>query len=115
MASHKIEKIASDIAREISEILFSEARDPLLETITITGVDVSSDLYYAKVYFTCLTNLDIDYLEKEVNEAAPFVRNLLAERLDLRHTPELEFIFDKSVEYGNRIEKIIKEMHEKES
>ena len=56
--------------------------------------------------------MDKKTLEKEVNEAAPFIRGLVAEKLDLRHTPELTFIFDDSIEYANRIESIIKEIHE---
>ena len=114
MPSHKIDKISSDMARVISEILFTEARDELLKTITITGCKVSRDLGYAKVYFTSLSNLSKEKLEKEVNEAAPFIRGLVAEKLDLRHTPILEFKYDDSIEYANRIENIIKEIHEHE-
>ena len=51
--------------------------------------------------------MDEKSLEKEVNEAAPFIRGKLSERLDIRHTPELKFIFDKSIAYGEKIEKII--------
>lgn len=112
MSNFKIAKISSDMARVISEIIFTETRDDLLKTITITGCKVSRDLSYAKVYFTALSDLDKKTLEKEVNEAAPFIRGFVAEKLDLRHTPELEFIYDESIEYGNRIEKIIKEIHE---
>ncbi len=114
MPSHKIDKISSDMARVISEILFTEARDELLKTITITGCKVSRDLGYAKVYFTSLSDLSKEKLEKEVNEAAPFIRGLVAEKLDLRHTPILEFKYDDSIEYANRIENIIKEIHEHE-
>ena len=112
MTSHKIAKISSDMMRVISSILFEEARDEILKTITITGCKVSNDLSYAKVYFTSLSDMDKKTLEKEVNEAAPFIRGLVAEKLDLRHTPELTFIFDDSIEYANRIEKIIKEINE---
>ncbi len=112
MPSHKIAKISSDMMRVISEIIFSEARDDILKTITITGCKVSRDLSYAKVYFTSLSDMDKKALEKEVNEAAPFIRGLAAEKLDLRHTPELEFVFDTSIEYANRIEKIIASIHE---
>lgn len=112
MKSYKTAKISSEMMRVISESLFEEARDEILKTITITGCKVSSDLSYAKVYFTSLSSLDKKTLEKEVNEAAPFIRGLVAEKLDLRHTPILEFIFDESIEYANRIEKIIKKINE---
>ena len=113
MPSKKQAKISSDVARVISEILFSESKDEILKTITITGCKVSRDLSYAKVYFTSLSNLDHQTLVKEVNEASSFIRGELAERLDLRHTPILEFVYDESIEYANKIENIIKEMKEK--
>ena len=100
MPSHKIAKISSDIARVISEILFEEAKDDMLKTITITGCKVSRDLGYAKVYFTSLSSMDKKTIVKEVNE------------VDLRHTPILEFVYDDSIEYANNIENIIKEINE---
>lgn len=114
MPSHKIAKISSDMMRVISEIIFNETRDELLKTITITACKVSRDLSYAKVYFTSLKDMDKKELEKEVNEASSFIRGLVAEKLDLRHTPVLEFVYDESIEYANRIENIIKELHENE-
>ena len=113
MPSKKQAKISSNMARVISEILFSEAKDELLKTITITGCRVSRDLSYAKVYFTSLSNLDHKTLVREVNEASSFIRGELSERMDLRHTPILEFVYDESIEYANKIENIIKEMKEK--
>ena len=113
MPSHKIAKISSDIARVISEILFTEAKDEILKSITITGCKVSRDLGYAKVYFTSLSDMDRKTLVKEVNEASSFIRGELSERIDLRHTPVLEFVYDESIEYASNIENIIKEIKEK--
>lgn len=110
MSSFKIPRLASEIERNISEILATEARDDLLKTITITGCDLAHDLSYAKIYFTALSDLPQEQLEKEVNEASRFVRGRLSERIDIRHTPELKFIFDKSIAYGEKIEKIIEDL-----
>jgi len=114
MASHKIAKISSDLARTISSILFEEARDELLKSVTITEARVSRDLSYAKVYFTSLSDISKEQIVKEMNEAAPFIRGHVSEKLDLRHTPVLEFVYDDSIEYASRIEKKIKEIHENE-
>lgn len=114
MPSHKLEKIASDIMRVISEIIFNEAKDDFLKTITITGCKVSKDLSYAKVYFTSLANLDKNVIVKEANEASSFIRGELAKRLDLRHTPMIEFVYDDSISYAQNIENIIKEIKENE-
>lgn len=107
MSSIRIKRIASDIARHTSDILLNEANDKLLKTITITGCDVSSDLSFCKIYFTSLSELTKKDIEKEVNEAASFVRGKISERMDLRHTPEIRFIYDTSIERGEKIEKII--------
>lgn len=114
MPSHKIARIASDISRNISEIIANESRDNLLKTITITGCNVASDLSSAKVYFTSLSELSKEQLEKEMAEAAPYIRKELSDKIDIRHTPALKFVYDESIEYGNRIEKIIESIHSKD-
>ena len=108
MPKYKIARIASDIQRYLGDILINEVNDEILKHITITGCDLTNDLSYRKVYFTSFDNLDIKSLEKEVNEAAPFIRGKLSEKLEIRHTPELKFVFDKSIAYGEKIEAIIK-------
>ena len=55
-----------------------------------------------------------EQLEKELNEASDFVRKKVAEKMDLRQTPKIKFIYDESIEYGNKIEKILSEIHEQE-
>ncbi len=112
--SIKIERINSEIVKNISEILANETRDKLMQTITITAADTSKDLSFAKIYFTSMEDLSKDQLEKEMNEASDFVRKKLAEKMDLRQTPKLKFIFDESIEYGNKIEKILEEIHNQE-
>lgn len=112
MPSHKIERIESDILKYLSNIIFLETDDELLKTITLTAVDVSKDLSYAKVYFTSISNMTHERLEKEVNEAAPFLRGKLAKVIEIRNIPELKFVYDESIEYASKIEKIITEIKE---
>ncbi len=111
MANHKIERIASEISRHISDILLTEARDELLRSVTITGCTVTKDLGHATIYFTSMLDKDAVNMEKEMNEASHFIRGKVSSRIDLRHTPELKFIYDNSVEYGNNIERLINEIH----
>ncbi len=112
MASHKVERIASDINKYLSNILLIDTNDELLKNITIIDTVVSKDLSYAKVYFTSLLNMGHKDLEREVNEAAPFLRKELAKVLDIRNIPELKFIYDTSIEYASNIENIIKKINE---
>lgn len=111
----KLKRIASLIVKEVSDILNNVARDRLMHTITITGCDVSSDLSYAKIYFTCVLDIDKKSIEKELEEASGYIRRELSERIDIRHTPKLVFKFDNSIEYGNKIENILEKINEKDN
>ncbi len=113
MSSMKTKRLASEIAREISIILNEEAKNEVLKKVSITEVTVDSDLTFAKVYF--MTRLeDTAFVERELNEAAGFIRKELAHSLNLRSTPELKFVYDKSVDYGMKIEHILKEVKKDE-
>ena len=114
MAGYKIARIASEIEKEVSNILANEANDSLLKTITITGCEVTNDLSFAKVYFTSMSDLTKEQLEHELDEASSYIRGELSKRIEVRHTPKLRFVFDTSIEYGKRIEDKIKELHENE-
>ena len=113
MANHKLQRIESDILKYLGSIILTETRDEILKTVTLTGVEVSKDLYYAKVYFTSFSPLSHKEIEKEMNEASPYLRGCLAKVIEIRNIPELKFIYDESIEYANKIEKIIEQIHEK--
>ena len=111
----KLKRIASLIVKEVSDILNNVARDKIMHTITITGCDVSNDLSFAKIYFTCVLDIDKKSIEKELEEASGYIRRELSERIDIRHTPKLLFKFDNSVEYGNHIEDLLDKIKEKDN
>ena len=112
MASIKIERLNHAFQEQISIILMREIKDENIKFVTITGVETTSDLSFAKVYYTVLNEDKKEETEEALDKAAPFIRTKLAERVDIRHTPELKFIFDNSISYGNHIEKIIEKIHE---
>ena len=107
--SLKNERINSNIQKEISYIIANEVKNPNIKFVTITAVDVTSDLSFAKVYFTTLD--DKKETLKGLKSAKGYIKKALANRIELRHIPELEFIYDESIEYGARIEEKIKEIH----
>ena len=113
--SIKIERIASSMEKEISEILRLEIKDEQIKFVTVTACHVTNDLSFAKVYVTVLNENKIDTTIKALNNAKGFIRKELANRLDIRHMPELEFIYDDSIAYGKKIEDKIKEIHEKDN
>ena len=99
------------LVREISDILMTEAKDEDLKFVTITSMNLANDLSYAKVYFTTL-NEDKEKITKELNEASGFIRAILKKRkLDIRIMPELKFIYDDSMEYGNNIDSLINKIN----
>ena len=108
MASIKIERLNHTYQEAISTILAREVKDADIKFVTVTGVEVTNDLSFAKVYYTVLDK------EKEETKASSFIRTKLAEKVEVRHTPELRFIYDKSIAYGEHIDNLIKEIKEKE-
>ncbi|MEG1351131.1 MAG: 30S ribosome-binding factor RbfA, partial [Bacilli bacterium] len=99
--------------KEISIIVNNELKDEKIKFVTITGCEVSNDLSFAKVYFTSLNENKKEQLTNILNKAAPYIRSVLSQRVDIRHTPELKFYYDESIDYGRKIEDIIEKIHEK--
>ena len=97
------------IQQELSDLLLRKIKDPRLEMVTITGVEVSPDLKLARVFFSRYGHPEATRRTVEgLQRAAGFLRRELGERMKLRYVPELEFIHDTSYEYGDRIEALLK-------
>ena len=104
-------QIGGLLQKEISELLVRKLKDPRLEMVTITAVDVSPDLKLARVYFSRFgTPVEIEKSKEGLQSAAGFLRRELGHRMELRRIPELEFFHDTSFEYGDRIESILKNL-----
>lgn len=110
--SVKIERLNDQFQKEISMILQTEIKDSDISFVTITGCEITNDLSFCKVYFTVLDNSKKDTTLKALKGARSFIRGELSRRIEIRHTPELNFIYDESIEYGNKIEKIIEKINE---
>lgn len=111
----KLKRIGSEINQILCEICLEEAHDSLLHSITITGVEVTSDLGLARVYFTSPLDKEHKQLEKELNDStAGFLRSKLADKIELRHIPKIRFQYDNSIAYGNNIEDILNKINEKD-
>ena len=97
---------------EIGKMLQHETDDPLLASlITITEVEATQDLQRAKVYVSFLQEgEEADALMQRLRRAARFFRRGLAERLNLRHTPELDFVYDPSIARGARVLQLLREI-----
>mgnify|MGYP001499106437 CR=1 FL=1 len=108
-------RVAEQMKKELSDIISRRLKDPRVGFVTVTDVQVTGDLQQAKVYITVLGDEDtkqetLTALEK----AKGFIRSEIGSRIRLRKTPEIFFEFDESIEYGNRIEKLISELKKDE-
>lgn len=105
----RCERLNSIIQQEISDLLRDQINDPRLTTlISITEVSISTDLRHAKVFVSTLgDNVNKDEILQGFAAATGFLRSQLANRLQLKHTPELSFHFDDSIEHGAEVLKLI--------
>ena len=106
----RIKRLNHAFMEEISVILMEEVKDESLKFVTITDCDITNDLSYAKVYFTVLDKEKKKEVLDSLNKASSFIRGKLSEKIEMRHTPELRFLYDESIEYGERMEKILENL-----
>ncbi len=104
MASNRIGRINDEIRRELSELLRT-VKDPRVSEamLTITHVDTTTDLRYARVYITALDRTGEKDLMRGLKSASGYLRRELGHRLNLRYTPELQFTADDSIAHGAHI------------
>jgi ribosome-binding factor A len=107
--AHRIERVNSLIRQEISDLIQHEAKDPRISgLVSVTEVSTSADLKYARVFISGICNQEERKETLSVLAvAAGFLRSELAQRLRLRHIPELDFRWDDSIEKGTHILELI--------
>ena len=113
MESVKLERYNNAFMEQLNIILGTETKNPILKQVIVNAVKITNDLSFAKVYFTCF-NEDKTQVLKELKDSAGFLRHELSEKIDIRHTPELIFEYDNSLDYAKRIEDKIKEIKKNE-
>lgn len=111
MASRRMSRVNEQLKREITRIIRDEVKDPRIGFITLTGVEASRDLSFARVHVSVMGDED----EKEetiagLSAAAGFIRGELGRRLHLRRAPELRFELDRGVDHARRIDSLLKEV-----
>ena len=112
----RTQRVSEQIKRELAQIIHREVKDPRIGMVTLSDVEVTTDLSYAKVYFTTL-NIESD-VEKDpsklLNKISPMLRSLLGKKIRLRVTPELKFIYDNSLTEGMRISSLVSNVIKKD-
>lgn len=103
-------RIASEIRKQLAELLQHEADDPAFHSVTLTAARVSRDLSNATLYFTLMGNHDQDAVKEIVQKlqhAAGYLRRQIARRMKIRTVPQLRFFYDESIERALKIESLI--------
>ncbi len=111
VAGHRHERIAEEIRHEVGAMLAGELKDPRLGGfVTVTHVSVTPDLKQARIFVSVLgTEAEQASTLTGLTAAAGYVRHELTERLQLRRGPEVQFVLDRSEEYGQRIEELLRQ------
>lgn len=113
MPKNRSGRVAEEIKKELSYMLQTDMKDPRIGFVTITGVEVTTDLSQAKVYLSVFGD-DAQRQDslKVLSGAAGYMRTELGKKIRLRHIPELIFKIDSSIDYAQKIEKLISKINE---
>ncbi len=104
------DRVAQELQKEIAVILQREVKDPRIGMVTVSDVEVSRDLAYAKIFVTFLFDNDQSVIEqgmKSLEKASPYIRSLVGKAMRLRIVPELRFIYDQSLVEGMRMSNLV--------
>jgi ribosome-binding factor A len=110
MTRRRAKRAGRLIQEEIAKIIQRELKDPRIGFVTVTGVDVTDDLRYAKVFITVLKREEKAATLEGLEHAKGFIRREIGQKIRLRFTPEIEFRFDESAERGAHIEEVLRKI-----
>ena len=109
--TNRLGRVDEELRKEISQVINYELKNPdVTGMVSVTKVKVTTDLKYAKVYVSILNSKNIKDTMDGLKKSSGFIRSELAKRVNLRNTPELIFEIDDSLEYGAKIDSILKEI-----
>lgn len=107
----RLNRINEELKKEISHIFTFELKNPnVTGLLSVTRAKITPDFKYAKIYVSIINSKDVDKTMQGLKESSGFIRSQVAKTLNLRITPELSFELDDSVEYGMKIDKILKDI-----
>lgn len=110
MPKHRQEKVSHELLRVLSAALLTEVKDPRIAAVTLTGVHISADLQIAHVNWLCDKSAPREEIAAGLTRATPFLRSVVAEKLDLRRVPNLVFHYDDAYENGERMSKLLADL-----
>ena len=112
---NRMERVAERVRIELSTLLTRSVRDPAVSAVTITHVSMTADLQLARIYYTVLDGSDRRDTARGLRRAKTYLRRAIGQRLQLRHVPELRFVFDETLEQQDRLARIFSEIENQRS
>lgn len=114
--SIRTDRVAMEIKREVNEILQKKVRDPRVQDVTITDVQMTGDLSLAKVYYSIMSDLASDNQKAQIGleKATGTIKRELGRQLHIYKIPDLTFIKDESIEYGNKIDQMLRDLNKED-
>ncbi|WP_347550343.1 30S ribosome-binding factor RbfA [Pseudalkalibacillus hwajinpoensis] len=113
MSNVRAHRVGEQMKKELGDIISRKIKDPRVGFVTVTAVEVTNDLQQATVFITVLG--DEEKKEATLNglaKATGFIRSEIGKRIRLRKTPEIYFEFDESIDYGNKIERLLADLNQ---
>jgi ribosome-binding factor A len=111
MLPYKRSQRVGDLVREeVADIIMTRLKDPRIGFVTVTGVDMSDDLKMARIFVSMLKPEERDQTLSILNDAKPFIRSALGKRLKMKFTPNVEFRLDTAIEYGSKIDSLLRKI-----
>lgn len=113
---HRVGRVEQEIQRELNDILLKKVRDPRVEGVTLTDLELTGDLQHVKIFYSILSDKasDAQKAQAGLDKAKGLMRRELGQRIKLYKIPELTFEQDNSVRYGSHIDQLLQKLHEQE-
>ena len=111
--SNRLDRVNEELRKEISHVITFDLKDPHLNgLISVTKVKTTPDLRYARVYISIINEKNKKESLRILKKSSGYIRTEIAKKLNMRYTPELVFEFDEAIEYGAKIDELIKKVLE---
>ena len=106
----RVERVAERVRMELTTLLTRTVRDPAVSAVTITHVSMNADLQLARIYYTVLDGSNRRDTARGLRRAKTYLRRAIGQRLQLRHVPELRFMYDETLDQQDRLARIFTEI-----
>lgn len=112
LAGKRTVRVGDQILREIALLLLDRVMDPRVKPVTVTGIQLSKDLRFAKVFFSVIGEADaVEAAQNGLDRAKGFIKKQLGMRMKLRYVPDIRFVYDRSLVSGARMDRLLDALH----